>query len=117
MTQPAFAAVLLAAGKGTRMYSARPKVMHAIANRPMVEHVLAALASLGIWFEIILMQLLVRHIYDKAATSAHVRYALTEIEDECRHSKMFARLISRGGTPYYPVSRTHLNLGRVFKTI
>lgn len=30
---------------------------------------------------------------------------------------MFARLISHGGTPYYPVSRTHLNLGRVFKTI
>ncbi|PBC96232.1 P-aminobenzoate N-oxygenase AurF [Streptomyces sp. OV198] len=80
-------------------------------------HEAAALASLGIWFEIILMQLLVRHIYDKAATSAHVRYALTEIEDECRHSKMFARLISRGGMPYYPVSRTHLNLGRVFKTI
>ncbi|WP_405882460.1 diiron oxygenase [Streptomyces sp. NBC_01136] len=80
-------------------------------------HEAAALASLGIWFEIILMQLLVRHIYDKAATSAHVRYALTEIEDECRHSKMFARLISRGGTPYYPVSRAHLNLGRVFKTI
>lgn len=80
-------------------------------------HEAAALASLGIWFEIILMQLLVRHIYDKAATSAHVRYALTEIEDECRHSKMFARLISHGGTPYYPVSRTHLNLGRVFKTI
>lgn len=58
-------------------------------------HEAAALASLGIWFEIILMQLLVRHIYDKAATSAHVRYALTEIEDEW-HSKMFARLITRG---------------------
>ncbi|CAM5359209.1 hypothetical protein SVIOM74S_07414 [Streptomyces violarus] len=69
------------------------------------QHEAAALASLGIWFEIILMQLLVRHIYDKAATSAHVRYALTEIEDECRHSKMFARLISHGGTPWYPVSR------------
>lgn len=80
-------------------------------------HEAAALASLGIWFEIILMQLLVRHIYDKAATSAHVRYALTEIEDECRHSKMFARLIARSGTPYYPVSRAHLNLGRLFKTI
>lgn len=47
-------------------------------------HEAAALASLGIWFELILMQLLVRHVYDKAATSAHVRYALTEIEDECR---------------------------------
>ena len=29
-------------------------------------HEAAALASLGIWFEIILMQLLVRHIYDKS---------------------------------------------------
>ncbi|MEX1654533.1 diiron oxygenase [Streptomyces pseudovenezuelae] len=80
-------------------------------------HEAAALASLGIWFEIILMQLLCRHIYDKAATSAHVRYALTEIEDECRHSKMFARLITRGDTPWYPVSRAHQQLGRLFKTI
>ncbi|GGV43449.1 membrane protein [Streptomyces longisporoflavus] len=81
------------------------------------QHEAAALASLGIWFELILMQLLVRHIYDKPATSAHVRYALTEIEDECRHSKMFARLITRGDTPYYPVSAVHRNLGRLFKTI
>lgn len=81
------------------------------------QHEAAALASLGIWFEIILMQLLCRHIYDKAATSAHVRYALTEIEDECRHSKMFARLITRGGTPWYPVSPAHQRLGRLFKTI
>jgi hypothetical protein len=81
------------------------------------QHEAVALASLGIWFEIILMQLLARHIYDKAATSAHVRYALTEIEDECRHSKMFARLISHGDTPWYPVGRVHHTLGRVFKTI
>ncbi|MFE6159581.1 diiron oxygenase [Streptomyces sp. NPDC056486] len=81
------------------------------------QHEAAALASLGIWFELILMQLLVRHIYDKPATSSHVRYALTEIEDECRHSKMFARLITRGDTPYYPVSTVHRNLGRLFKTI
>ncbi|MET7935286.1 diiron oxygenase [Streptomyces sp. NPDC005322] len=79
-------------------------------------HEAAALASLGIWFEIILIQLLTRHIYDKSATSNHVRYALTEIEDECRHSKMFARLIAKGGTPAYPVSRLHHNMGRFFKT-
>ena len=36
-------------------------------------HEAASLASLGIWFEIILMQLLVRHIYDKSVTSNHVR--------------------------------------------
>ncbi len=34
------AAVILAAGMGTRMKSALPKVMHAVAGRPMVGHVL-----------------------------------------------------------------------------
>jgi hypothetical protein len=77
----------------------------------------ASLASLGIWFEIILIQLLARHIYDKPATSSHVRYALTEIADECRHSMMFARLISRGGAEPYPVSRLHHNMARVLKTV
>lgn len=61
-------------------------------------HEAAALGSLGIWFEIILMQLLVRHIYDKSLTSSHVRYALTEIADECRHSMMFARMIEKAST-------------------
>ncbi|MEU9854961.1 diiron oxygenase [Streptomyces sp. NPDC047974] len=80
-------------------------------------HEAASLASLGIWFEVILMQLLVRHVYDKPLTSSHVGYALTEIADECRHSMMFARLIRRGGTGEYPVPRVYHNLGRVLKTV
>jgi bifunctional UDP-N-acetylglucosamine pyrophosphorylase/glucosamine-1-phosphate N-acetyltransferase len=40
------AAVVLAAGKGTRMKSDLPKVMHAIAGRSMIGHVLASLAPL-----------------------------------------------------------------------
>ena len=68
-------------------------------------HEAASLASLGIWFEIILMQLLVRHIYDKPVTSNHVRYALTEIADECRHSMMFAPHDPAGRRrPAYPVT-------------
>ncbi|MGW1838617.1 AurF N-oxygenase family protein [Streptomyces sp. BBFR2] len=86
-------------------------------QQDLSRHEAASLASLGIWFEIILMQLLVRHIYDKPVTSAHVRYALTEIADECRHSKMFARLITRSGAPAYPVSRLNHNLARLLKTI
>jgi bifunctional UDP-N-acetylglucosamine pyrophosphorylase/glucosamine-1-phosphate N-acetyltransferase len=39
--------VILAAGKGTRMKSARPKVLHHVAGRPMIEYVLAASASLA----------------------------------------------------------------------
>ncbi|SRR5579875_375483 len=42
----AFAALVLAAGKGTRMRSARPKVLHEIAGKPMIAHVLGAVAGL-----------------------------------------------------------------------
>ncbi len=38
--------VVLAAGKGTRMRSDLPKVLHPLAGRPLVEHVLAAAAEL-----------------------------------------------------------------------
>ena len=40
------AAIVLAAGKGTRMNSATHKVLHPIAGRPMIEHLLASLAEL-----------------------------------------------------------------------
>lgn len=40
-----FAAVILAAGKGTRMKSRFPKVTHAVGGRPMLEHVLRAASA------------------------------------------------------------------------
>lgn len=42
------AAVVLAAGIGTRMKSRQPKVLHPIAGRPMVWYVLAALTEAGV---------------------------------------------------------------------
>ena len=41
-----FAVVVLAAGLGTRMKSDRPKVLHGLAGRPLIGHVMAALARL-----------------------------------------------------------------------
>ncbi|MEN8005636.1 MAG: NTP transferase domain-containing protein [Candidatus Krumholzibacteriota bacterium] len=41
-------AVLLAAGKGTRMKSDLPKVLHRIADRPLLDHVLDTVAKVGI---------------------------------------------------------------------
>ncbi len=42
-----FTAIVLAAGKGTRMRSDRPKVLHAIAGRSMLGHVLTAVQAAG----------------------------------------------------------------------
>ena len=39
--------VVLAAGKGTRMLSARPKVLHPLAGRPLLGHVLQTVRSLS----------------------------------------------------------------------
>ena len=41
-------AVILAAGESTRMKSAQSKVLHPVANRPMIAHVVEALAKAGI---------------------------------------------------------------------
>ncbi|TAM90001.1 bifunctional UDP-N-acetylglucosamine diphosphorylase/glucosamine-1-phosphate N-acetyltransferase GlmU, partial [bacterium] len=41
-------ALVLAAGKGTRMKSALPKVLHPICGEPMLAHVLRALRDAGI---------------------------------------------------------------------
>ncbi|WP_058088471.1 bifunctional UDP-N-acetylglucosamine diphosphorylase/glucosamine-1-phosphate N-acetyltransferase GlmU [Aquabacterium parvum] len=38
--------VIMAAGKGTRMKSARPKVLHKLAGRPMLAHVIGTTATL-----------------------------------------------------------------------
>ena len=41
-------AIVLAAGEGTRMRSARPKVLHSIAGRSLLAHVLAAVGEAGV---------------------------------------------------------------------
>ena len=46
MTEPCFAAIVLAAGSGTRMNSSMPKVLHPVAGRPMILHLLDSLHSL-----------------------------------------------------------------------
>ena len=45
---PDVEAVVLAAGKGKRMMSALPKVLHAICGRPMIAYVLDTLAELAV---------------------------------------------------------------------
>jgi hypothetical protein len=84
-------------------------------RQELSRHEVASIASIGIWFEAILMQMLVRHAYDRDPTTSHVQYSYTEIADECRHSVMFARFIRKMGAPYYQLDPVSRFLGRVFK--
>lgn len=83
----------------------------------LTKHEVASLYSIGIWFETILMQMLIRHVYDRPKGSAHARYAWTEIADECRHSVMFSRIAEKFGGPEYGPGWVVHQLGRLFKTV
>jgi hypothetical protein len=86
-------------------------------RRTLTIHEVCSVARIGLWFEMILMQMLLRYAYDRDPRRRHIQYALTEIADECRHSIMFAKMTERYGVPdYAPTALTH-NLGRLFKTI
>ncbi|GAA3996099.1 diiron oxygenase [Streptomyces marokkonensis] len=77
----------------------------------------ASVASTGIWFEMILQQMVLRDIYAKDPTSDTFQWALTEIADECRHSIMFARGAEKLRAPAYRPHRVAVELGRFFKTV
>ncbi len=47
MTDPRLAVIVLAAGQGARMRSARPKVLHPLAGVPLIGHVLATARELS----------------------------------------------------------------------
>jgi para-aminobenzoate N-oxygenase AurF len=78
----------------------------------LTRHEVASIAGLGVWFETILMQLLIRAYYRQDPTAAHAQYALTEVADECRHSVMFGRMIARLGCPVYRPEGVNQALGK-----
>lgn len=83
----------------------------------LTKHEVSSIMGTGIWFEMILMQLVVRDMYGKDASQPHFQFALTEIADECRHSIMFARASERFGCPSYRPGRAAIELGRGFKAL
>jgi len=65
------------------------------------KHEFSSGMQVGLWFELILMQLLSRYVYDQDPRSRHAQYALTELGDETRHSIMFARAAEKLDVPHY----------------
>lgn len=86
-------------------------------QRELSRHEAASIASVGLWFELILMQMMLRDAYDDDPTGAHMHYALTEVADECRHSTMFGKAIAHMGVPAYGPPRGVHRLGRLFAPV
>lgn len=81
------------------------------------QHEVASIASVGLWFELILMEMLIRDAYRSDPRAARTHYVLTEVAEECRHTIMFGRAIGSFGVPAYG-PRPHLRqLARVYPTI
>ncbi|AWX55556.1 bifunctional UDP-N-acetylglucosamine diphosphorylase/glucosamine-1-phosphate N-acetyltransferase GlmU [Brevibacillus brevis] len=81
-------AIVLAAGKGTRMRSTRCKVLHEVCGKPMIQHIVDRLHGLGI-HEIILI---VGHGAEqvKKQFGASVRYAYQSEQLGTAHAVMMA---------------------------
>lgn len=75
--------------------------LDAAARRRLSLHEAASMLGTGIWFENLLINALARHNYNLAVDDPLFRFLLVEIEEECRHSRMFAEYIRRAGTPPY----------------
>jgi len=86
-------------------------------QRELTRQESASVASTGIWFEMILQQMVLRDFYAKDPTDPAFQWALTEIADECRHSIMFARGAQKLGAPAYRPRRLAVELGRAFKAL
>src|SRR5215217_1270861 len=77
-------------------------------------HEYCSISGVGIWFECLLMQLVLKDVYGDDPSQPHVQWALTEIADECRHSVMFARTAEKFGAPSYQPPASILRLGKAF---
>lgn len=69
----------------------------------LTRHEFASIMNIGIWFEMVLQQLILRDQYVGDYHSPEFQFALVEIADECRHSLMFAKATEKMvGTSYKP---------------
>ena len=88
------AVIVLAAGAGTRMKSATPKVMHSIGGRSMVEHAVAAARDLTPER----LAVVVRHQRDKVA-----EHVLAFDEHRARHLRGRALAAARNPPRTHPI--------------
>jgi hypothetical protein len=86
-------------------------------QKELSKHEVASIASVGLWFEIVLMQVLLKDVYRSDPTDPRTHFLLTEIAEECRHSTMFGRAIGAHGVPAYGPRPQIRRLAKIFPMI
>jgi bifunctional UDP-N-acetylglucosamine pyrophosphorylase / glucosamine-1-phosphate N-acetyltransferase len=92
--------VILAAGKGTRMKSALPKVLHRAVDRTLIEHVLGAAKSISPASIVVVVGHQADHVKDALGKQLGLAFALQEPQLGTGHALLQAEPVLRdaGGT-------------------
>lgn len=107
-------AVILAAGKGTRMESDKPKVVHTIEDKPMVEYVIDAVKQAGIEDICLIVGYKAEEV--KKAVTSKVSYALQEEQLGTGHAvKCAADFLGDSGQVVVLCGDTPLITGKTLK--
>ena len=92
--------VVLAGGKGTRMKSAHPKVLHRVGGRPMIEHVLDRARELGATTTVVVVGHQANELKQALVTHRDLTFVVQEPQLGTAHALLTAEpaLASKSGT-------------------
>ncbi len=85
------AAIILAAGKSTRMKSELPKVLHPVCGRPMIEHVLDAVRNAGVSKIVVVVGHKADDVKDALKNHNDLEFVLQSEQLGTGHAVMMAR--------------------------
>ncbi len=84
MQERRLSAVVLAAGEGTRMHSERPKPLHLLCGRPMILHVLDAMAEIDVTRVVVVVghraEWVTKTLVQLAPASMHIEFVEQETQ-------------------------------------
>src|SRR5688500_10423711 len=122
MNNSQFSVVILAAGQGTRMRSDRHKVLHPIAAKPMLIHLLDTVAGLGAARQVVVVGK-GREQIEAALAGRQVTTALQSEQKGTAHAVLMARdalegasgpvLVLYGDTPFVTADTLRRMLDRL----
>src|SRR5437016_12480659 len=90
-------AVVLAAGEGTRMRSARPKPLHVLCGRPMLLHVLDALSELPIERAVVVVGHGAERVTKTIQEQAPPQLIIDFVEQHVARGRSEERRVGKGG--------------------